>query len=540
MRCLGRPICTLMIVSAAWLGLFLISVWSRPALPVDETRYLSVAWEMWLNGDYLVPHRNGEPYHHKPPLMFWLINLSWWVFGVSDWAARLVTGLAGLFGAWLALPLARQLWPTHREAGPLAVWMLFTGLMWLAWTTVLMFDLLMAVCAQMALLGVLLSWRSHARIGWGLAGLGIGLGILAKGPVVLVYVLPVALGAPLWMREQRPTSWWRWYGGTLLAVVLGAGLALSWALPAAFAGGEAYREALLWGQTANRMVESFAHQRPFWWYLPTLPFLLYPWSVWGPVWRGLRHRFQLGFDSGERLALIGAGSGLLIFSLISGKQLHYLLPLFPLLALLAGRAFSDLPPPHDAGRGSIGLAVLPALAVGLGLFMLPLLPLDASRPSWMHEISPLWGVLLMVATALALPFARLLGPRAWPGAAVLMMAAALYAGFIRDLAQHYDIDGIAADVAAAQNQGRPVAFVGGYHGEFNFSGRLRQPVVPLLVEDSLAWAARNPNGVLAVRSDVPPGRDQPGIIRWEPYRSDHLLLWQASAYAALAPPSPAE
>jgi hypothetical protein len=120
------------------------------------------------------------------------------------------------------------------------------------------------------------------------------------------------------------------------------------------------------------------------------------------------------------------------------------------------------------------------------------------------------------------------------------MVATLYAGFIRDLAQHYDIDVIAAEVATAQNQGRPVAFVGGYHGEFNFSGRLRQPVVPILVEDSVEWAARNLNGVVAVRSDTPPDPDHPGVIHWEPYRSDHLLLWQASAYAGLAARSPAE
>ena len=46
----------------------------RPVLPIDETRYLSVAWEMWLRGDFLVPHLNGEPYSHKPPLLFWLMN----------------------------------------------------------------------------------------------------------------------------------------------------------------------------------------------------------------------------------------------------------------------------------------------------------------------------------------------------------------------------------------------------------------------------------------------------------------------------------
>ena len=53
------------------------SIWLRPLWPVDETRYASVAWEMWLRGDFLVPYVNGEPYSHKPPLLFWLIQLGW-------------------------------------------------------------------------------------------------------------------------------------------------------------------------------------------------------------------------------------------------------------------------------------------------------------------------------------------------------------------------------------------------------------------------------------------------------------------------------
>jgi len=40
----------------------------RPLLAIDETRYLSVAWEMWLRHDWWVPYLNGSPYPDKPPL----------------------------------------------------------------------------------------------------------------------------------------------------------------------------------------------------------------------------------------------------------------------------------------------------------------------------------------------------------------------------------------------------------------------------------------------------------------------------------------
>ena len=42
-----------------WTGLWIVvmaaAVLTRPLMPVDETRYLAVAWEMWLRGDFLVP-----------------------------------------------------------------------------------------------------------------------------------------------------------------------------------------------------------------------------------------------------------------------------------------------------------------------------------------------------------------------------------------------------------------------------------------------------------------------------------------------------
>ncbi|NQV54931.1 MAG: glycosyl transferase, partial [Rhodospirillales bacterium] len=83
----------------------------RPILPVDETRYVGVAWEMWLSGDFLVPHLNGVPYSHKPPLLFWLINAGWGVFGVNDWWPRLVAPAFGLGCVYLTSHLARRLWP---------------------------------------------------------------------------------------------------------------------------------------------------------------------------------------------------------------------------------------------------------------------------------------------------------------------------------------------------------------------------------------------------------------------------------------------
>ena len=68
---------------AVFLVVALAGILARPLLPVDETRYLAVAWEMRVGGHWLVPRLNGEIYSHKPPLLFWLVNLVWTITGVS-------------------------------------------------------------------------------------------------------------------------------------------------------------------------------------------------------------------------------------------------------------------------------------------------------------------------------------------------------------------------------------------------------------------------------------------------------------------------
>src|SRR4029079_12242561 len=114
-------------------------------------------------------------------------------------------------------------------------------------TTMIMFDMLLAGCVLVALHGLLTARERPVR-GWLLAGVALGLGILAKGPVALLLPLVMALSAPFWGRSlgrggarAGGSAWWL---GLVAAVAIGAALALAWALPAAAAGGPAYSQAI--------------------------------------------------------------------------------------------------------------------------------------------------------------------------------------------------------------------------------------------------------------------------------------------------------
>src|SRR5205814_8175812 len=60
----------------------------------EETRYAEIPRQMLVADSWIVPLFHGQPYYDKPPLLYWLVMLSYRVFGVHDWAARLVPSTA--------------------------------------------------------------------------------------------------------------------------------------------------------------------------------------------------------------------------------------------------------------------------------------------------------------------------------------------------------------------------------------------------------------------------------------------------------------
>src|SRR5690242_577456 len=73
---------------ALWFALLLPLALLFPPIPIDETRYLTAAWEMFNSGQWLVPTVNGAWYSDKSPLLFWLIAGGWEIIGVHTWVAR--------------------------------------------------------------------------------------------------------------------------------------------------------------------------------------------------------------------------------------------------------------------------------------------------------------------------------------------------------------------------------------------------------------------------------------------------------------------
>ena len=547
-----------------WTGLWAVvmatAFLTRPLMPMDETRYVAVAWDMWLSGNFLVPHLNGETYSQKPPLLFWLINLGWVAFGVNEWWPRLVAPLFGLANLFLTARLARELWPEdgNELTAQMAPLVLFGGLFWAVFTTLTMFDMILTAFVLIGLIGVVKAWRGGGRggalFGFVLLGLGIGLGILTKGPVVLLHPLPAALLAPWWGPGipggfSEAGAWdgrkGCWYAGVFVAVVLGAAIALAWAVPAGMAGGEAYRDAIFWGQSAGRMVSSFAHSQPWWFYGAALPVLGLPWVVWPAAWRAARllpKRLTLdngGAEAGGmRFCVAWFVPALVVFSFISGKQFHYLLPELPAFALVFARLLTaedraERKPPPRLVPPSLVLPGLLALILAAALFALPVLPLPALPQPWWDLVASGWGVLLAAAGVGVMAAARL------PLSQRIAALAALAAGFVVSthlamrpvLAAVFDLKPVALRLAEWQRQGVPLANFSKYHGQYNFLGRLKKPIaqVGMFSPDTAEFIKRHPDGLIIAYHDKPIILAKP-IVTYR-FRSRLIAIWEAGTVA---------
>lgn len=481
----------------------------RPLLPIDETRYLSVAWEMWQSGDPVHLTKNGGMYTHKTPLLFVMINLVWLITGVSELAARLVgpaCAVAMVAGTGL---LARRLWPAQGLDARAAV--ILSGFtVFLIYGSATMFDALLGLGV---LGGVAALWRIGQGDGlraWALFGLALAFGVYAKGPVIFVHLMPLVLTLPLWA-PVRP-GLFSVVKGFGLAMVVAAALVALWLVPTLITATPEFRTELLWTQSAARVAGGMAHDRPVWFLLALLPAILFPWGWNLGLWRGA---FALRADPAMRLCAIWAVSALILFSLISGKQAHYLLPAFPAMALLFSRA----------GHGGRAFAALPLLvvaglaaAVGLGLF-----PMNAD----LVVLMPLWPLLALAAlcAALALMIWRL---PTLPGHLLAGVGLALgLHGVIATTGLYAAYDGRPLAAVLASHAGDGLAVTNAeYHAEINFLAGLTAPVAHLTDAQALTdWAKSHPEGMIFGRLSESPLTVKPGqVLR---YMGQDWGLWPA-------------
>ena len=345
----------------------------------DEPRYAAIGRAMAESGDWITPRLWDHPWFEKPALLYWMTAAAFRAGLDQDLAPRLPVALLSvgfLVYFWIAL---RRLFGDRPAFFAVAV--LATSAGWLAFSHVAVTDLPMAAAFAAAMLAVLDGRRPA------LAGIFLGVAVLAKGLVPLALFLPA-----LWFWRKRRRD---------LAVLLGAALivAAPWYILVSLRNGSAFLEEFFWKHHFARYVSgSLLHGRPFWFYLPVLAAGLFPWSPF------LLLLFSKRLYDDRRAAFLLAwlAWGFLFFSVSRNKLPGYLLPLLPAAAALIGIALAE------ARERSVKIAALLAasglllwFATGLQDFLPQALMAGATRAPFHPPIAWILPALI-AAVALAL------------------------------------------------------------------------------------------------------------------------------------------
>ena len=332
----------------------------------DEPRYAAVAREMYLSGDYVTPRLYGAPWFEKPVLLYWLVSLSYALFGIGELGARFPSAVAATLTVFLIYWCGR--WLSSRETGFLAALILATSVGFFAFGRAASMDMILTACLTVALVFFLRGRRESgsARRWWFYASYGfLGLGALAKGPVA--FILPVlAILAFLGWRRQ----WSNWRSWHPEGILVGVALAVPWYLACAWVNGYDFIQTFLINHNLERFTSTVhGHNRPVYFYIPVLVLMTFPWTFL--LIPALKRRFG---DSGRFIAL-WALVPFVFFSLAGSKLPGYILPIVPPIALLLARALVE--PPGRMFEAAVyleaGLVVFIGVAFG---FFGPMINLD--------------------------------------------------------------------------------------------------------------------------------------------------------------------
>jgi 4-amino-4-deoxy-L-arabinose transferase-like glycosyltransferase len=325
----------------------------------DEPRYAQVAREMVHGGDWTLLHYNGKTYPDKPPLFFWLIAFSSFLWkGFNSFSVRFPAAFFGTLTILLTFFLGKILYSSRTgffSGLILATSLEFSYLSTRANidTTLTFFTTGSLLCffqwyrggqdeaknAREAEVEVKVEEKAKMRnlLIYGFY-IGMALATLAKGPVGFILPLSVSLIYLVVQKDWGGLRRMRLLSGMVLFVVI----VLLWYLPAVFKGGEDYLQTTLFKHSIDRYARGWSKGRPIYYYLYNFPIDFLPWVFFIPAAVAYGFSRERAEKRGEFLFLFMWFALIFIFfSLSKGKRGIYLLPLLPAASLMVGKLWDD-------------------------------------------------------------------------------------------------------------------------------------------------------------------------------------------------------
>jgi hypothetical protein len=358
----NHPVGQVGLLLAICLALYFVSLGQWDLWNPDEPRYAQVAREMVEGGDWILMHFNGKMYADKPPLFFWLIALSSFLWqGFTSFSVRFPSAFFGTLTVLLTFLIGKRLYSSR--TGFISGLILATSAEFAYLSTRANIDATLTFFTTASLFcffkwykntaphpsplpvgereeltgNLILKGSKRSFIIYGFY-IGMALATLAKGPVGFILPLLVSLIYLIIQKDWNGIKRMKLIQGMILFIII----VLAWYLPALLKGGKEYFNETIMLHTVDRFAKGSSHIRPFYYYLYNFPADFLPWIFFLPA------AIAYGFSGGKArvkkeflFLFVWFAVIFIFFSFSKGKRGLYLLPLFPTVSLMVGKWWDE-------------------------------------------------------------------------------------------------------------------------------------------------------------------------------------------------------
>ena len=208
-------------------AIYLGCIVSPPSLMDDvDAVHAQIARTMLTSGDWVTSRIDGVPYFEKAPAVYWAIAISYKIFGVHDWSARIPIALAAIALCWLTA--AFGVWAFGKRAGFYAGLCLSTCIGLFLFTRILIPDVMLTfttALAMWAFLRIVDEEEPRSRLWAALLAASLGVGLLLKSLIAVVFPVGAAIVYLLITHQLFSARIWKglhFFSGALIVLVIAA------------------------------------------------------------------------------------------------------------------------------------------------------------------------------------------------------------------------------------------------------------------------------------------------------------------------------
>lgn len=338
------------------LGLAYLAGMFVDVMDVDAAQYASMSMEMLQRKQWFIFTDGGGAYLDKPPLLFWLSALSFKLFGISNFSYKLPSLLFTALGVYSTYAFGKQWY--GKTAGQWAALMLAACQAYFLFNNDVRTDNLLTNSVIFAIWQLSSFIEMRGRWNLVLGFIGVGLAMLAKGPIGLV-IPAMALGTDLILKRRWKLIFrWEWIAGLIITAIVISPMLYSLYTqfdqhPETVVNGETHVSGLkfyFWTQSFGRITgeSTWKNDAGYLFFVHTFAWAFLPWTICFLVafYRELRKIFQnrlrLPIHNDEAIAIGGFVLAFIALSLSHYKLPHYIFVVMPFAALLTAKHLFQL------------------------------------------------------------------------------------------------------------------------------------------------------------------------------------------------------